>query len=129
MKNDIKYYQKQIKELFFISVDNNLDKWTKEQNYGNDFYSEKIGKHSLNLDTENKNLYLKTDGICEYTYICKYKILFIPINYKVNKYANRIKKYFNERENIKINMMKDCLSSMQECYVKELRKEKLKNIK
>lgn len=123
MENNIEYYQDQIIEMFYMSIDNNIEKWTQNRNNEDDFYSEYFGKHQLNIDMGRKKLFLRTVGQSYFTYICAYKFWFIPINFKMNRYVKKLKRYFETKDDVTI--MKDCLKIMGETYVKEVRKEKL----
>ena len=122
----INKYRKKVREMLFISINKDLNQWTEDGK--KDFYSPDYGDdYRLNIDIKRGTLYL---GQCP---ILTYRFLFIPIDFKVWKYAQIVKKHFRkikEDEKVvqEIDFLKMGLNKIGEKYVKEVRKEKLDKI-
>lgn len=122
MKDNIKKYKKQLINMLYASIDNDLEKWSINGRNETDFISQSFGEYKLNIDTERHKFFLKIDDDPNYLKVCSYRFLFIPIKFKMNRYANILK---NKK---KIINFKKCVNLMEQVYVKEVRKEKLENI-
>lgn len=125
-------YKNEIRRMFIVSVEKDIDKWTGSGsgNHGN-YYSPYFDNFCFNVDLSKGTLYLY-DGE-SYTVIVTYKNFFIPIDREVNKSVKKLIRYFiqkkeDEKMSIEIELLKKGLNKIQEKYVKEVRKEKLDKI-
>jgi len=124
----LQLYQEKIRQMFFVSIKNDLDTWTLE---GHDYFSPEYGGIKLDLDIKKKCLYLH-DGV-NFTYITRYQLWIIPIDFKVWKHLKILEKHFKKLQNDivvekEIEQLKNGLSKLEEKYIKEVRKEKLDKI-
>lgn len=117
-------YKKDIRKMFFVSIDNDLDKWLI---YGDNFSSPYYNNTRLivNCDIGFK-LYICLGEVgSEKIKIKKYKFIFIPLDFKVYKYVRILKKHFKkiekDKENAKIiNDLSFGLENIQKNYIKAL---------
>lgn len=131
--NPTKKYKKEIIKMFYISVKKDIEQWTAGSNYEN-FFSQDLNGYSLNIDLNNDRLYINDNSSDTYTEICRYRYFHIPIKLKMYFYVikliihfKNIKEYEKHKE--EANTLKIALSNIQETYKKEIRKEKLENLK
>jgi hypothetical protein len=130
MSSTLQMYQEKIRQMFFISIKNDLDKWTLQ---GNDYFSPEYGDIKLDLDIKRKCLYLN-DNNTNFTCVTRYQLWIIPVDFKVWKHLKILKKHFKKLQNDievekEIEQLKNGLSKLEEKYIKEVRKEKLGKIK
>jgi len=135
----IKQYKNNLKTIFFSSVSNDLEKWERidsKWDYKSPNYLSSDNK-KIYFRTNEHHFYGRVEVECDskiFIKICTYKWLCIPIDFKVRKYVKKIKKSIKEKEyydkNKKhINDFKFVVDNLSPIFVKEIRKEKLKNIK
>jgi hypothetical protein len=128
----LKNYQNNIREMFFVSVEKDLDLWTTEGS--GQFFSPAFNYYKLNIDRNYGALFLyNSKSERQYEFITRYQTLWIPVDFKVYKYVRKIKKHFKEAKEYKknaekIEFFKNGISEMEKKYVKEVRKEKLNQI-
>lgn len=133
--NTLDKYKKEMRNMFFLSVDKDISEWTHSNCY---MYSP-----DYNIDdTKNCQTKLKINKQdCELSilnnffdiFICKYKKFFIT-DYKVYIYVKKLQRYEKKIEEdskvqIEINAIKDGLNSIQSYYKKDVRKQKLNKLK
>ena len=134
-----KQYLKRFRNIFFASVNTDINKWfqTNVHNYPIlDFFSPDyndvyfcidrytIGKSYLKIKNDKKKL-IET--------ICVYKFFIFPLDFKVYWYVRKLKKHFKNIEKEKINNelnknLRESLESIEANFIKEIRKEKLKEL-
>jgi hypothetical protein len=129
---DLKTYKQNIKKMFYISVKKDLDKWSANYSNYSINYTDKNGYNSFLKITEDY-LYLNDVKISHFKFI-ELSPIKIPINFKVWSYYKKIKKHFKNIENNKknkndIDILKRGLSTIEEKYLKEIRREKLIQLK
>lgn len=123
-----KELKKRIRELFFISVKNDIDKW----NGYRDFYSPNYGdNYYLIIDNDRKALILSSNDVRKE--ISKYRYGILILDFKVWYYALKLKRHFKQVEYYRINsdeieFFQTGISSIEKSYVKEIRKEKIEKI-
>ncbi len=92
-------YKKEIREMFFISVDNEIDMWTNKD--VKDLYSPVYDKDKcINLDMRKNKLFFVQNlynNQQHSIFICRYKFWFIPLDLKVYKYFKKLRQHFNEK--------------------------------
>jgi hypothetical protein len=128
-------YKKEIREMFFISVDNEIDMWTNKD--VKDLYSPVYDKDKcINLDMRKNKLFFvqnlynnKQHSI----FICRYKFWFIPLDLKVYKYFKKLRQHFNEKMEDEKNkkdifILNSGLEKIKEKHFLAIRKEKLDQI-
>ena len=120
----LKKYTNEIRQLFLNSINSDLNLWTKTSVI-DDFYSPKYNNFKFNIYTSNNSLYLYKDE--DYKFVLKYKFLFFILDFKVWKSVKILKNHFKNKE--KIDFFKDSITELQKIFVKEVRKEKLNQIK
>ena len=132
----IRKYKNDVRDIFFISVDKDIDNWL-ENDIRDDAgcyrkcYYNKNSKLAIEINIDK--LFIINDDrsrlfILEYTYGP-----FIT-DFKVFMYVRKIKKYFkfrekNQKNETEINRIKDYMSKMENIYLKDIRKKKLNKIK
>ena len=151
----LKNYKKQLREMFFVSINSNCDNWIKSNTYSDIFFGPLIknqieDKFTVDDETtyfkiQNGTLYLTTTTTNDTDIIIsKYKFLFIPIDLKIYIYINKLKKNINEkdkydkgwifdffqkiRNETTIIKLKNSLENLQSQYPQEMRKQKLKKL-
>jgi hypothetical protein len=122
-------YKRKIRNLFFISVKHDINKWYKSGM--NDYYSPTYADCMLNIDISKKILYLHKSS--NYKVVSKYQKGFLILDIKVWWYILRLKRHFkrveqNTKVSEEITFMRNGLSQLEENFVKEVRKEKLEKI-
>lgn len=124
--NTLTKYKKGIRNLFFASVDKDLEKWTYNCSpyYNNTQFEIKKAEFFSYLT-------LYSSGNREI--ISTYKWLIFPLDFKVWLYAKKLKRHFKkldkDKENAdKISMLKNGLENIEKEFIKEIRKEKLDKI-
>lgn len=131
--NPTKKYKKEIIKMFYISVKKDIEQWTTGSNYEN-FFSQDLNGYYLNIDLNNNRLYINDNSSDTYTEICRYRYFHIPIKLKMYFYVIKLIIHFKNIKEYKkyeaeANTLKIALSNIQETYKKEIRKEKLENLK
>lgn len=128
-------YKKEIREMFFISVDKEIDKWSNKD--AKDLYSPAYDKDKcINLDMRKNKLFFVQNlyNNEQYTiFICRYKWWFIPLDFKVYKYYKKLKQYFiekmkDEESKKDIMILNSGLEKIKEKHFIAIRKEKLEQI-
>lgn len=124
-------YKKGLIKMFYISVRKDIENWTSSSDLKN-FFSPYLNGYSFNIDINNNKLYIHYNDV--YTEICRFAYFRVPFNLKMYffilklifhfKNIEKYKKYENET-----NTLKCALTNIQETYKKEIRKEKLENLK
>jgi hypothetical protein len=126
-----KEYKNRIKKLFYNSVKTDLKLWTFEDGYihirspkYNDvhfiIYNDFLGFSELRLEYSRNT----SEKICIFLFLG-----FIPMNFKVLKYVNILKKERKYRKNSeKEEILKLGLENIEKKFVKEIRKDKLNEI-
>lgn len=125
-------YQKNVREMFFMSVTKDLNLWTRNKT-SKDLYSPDYANFQLNIDYYPFNTNLKLCKGSIDVKIVKYKFAFLILDFKVWKYVKILQKHFKileqEKKNAeKTSFLKNGLSEMEKHFVKEVRKEKLTQI-
>lgn len=140
-------YQKDLLNLFYMSVDNDIENWNYFDQYerlinlNSDeepvYFTSTDFKRNCRfvLNIKHKKLYWKKEY--EEVLIAKYHIfenINIFRNIKIWIYSKKlIYKYRSIKKQSKdlyvINNLKEAISIIEPVYIKEIRKEKLKNIK
>lgn len=124
-------YKKEAKKMFILSVKKDIDKWTESNNY----YSPIYNNSSFIVNRYDFfNLLKITNGRSSCEKICLINWLFIPFNIKVFYYYMKLKKHFRQIKKDKkvaenIETIKLSLENMKPEFLKEIRKEKLENLK
>jgi len=126
--NEIKIYKKKFLKLFYISIENDLEKWYKHRDY---FKSPSY--NGKQFDILEQSIYINDVKLIRYRFDI-FDIFYIPLNIKANKYARKIRKHFRNIDKIiKNKKIADELKSTYaeiECqFIKHIRKEKLKKIR
>jgi len=128
-------YKKNIREMFFTSVEKDLNLWTTTNPYYgycspnyNDFKLNIVFIGSGSDVNDNKRLYLCNSTQREE--ILRYGIFR---DFKVFKYVRKIKKYFKQKEEeknytIENSFLSSGLEEIEKHYVKDIRKKKLEEI-
>lgn len=124
-------YKKEAKKLFIISVKKDIEKWSDNGNYNSPKYNNScffIDKYDF------FNVLRINDGSYNSERICLINWLFIPFNIKVFYYYLKLKIHFRKKERDEkvaenIKNIKRTLDNMKPNFVKEIRKEKLDNLK
>lgn len=128
-------HKKEIREMFFISVDNEIKDWTNNDKL--DLYSPAYDKNKhINLDMRKNKLFFVenlTGGGQHSVIICKYKWWFIPLDFKVYKYQKILKLHFikkmrDEKDKKDIIILNSGLERIKEKHFIAIRKEKLEQI-
>ena len=127
-------YKEEIKKLFFISVDKNIERWIGE--IGGDYYSPDYNGTHFKIDKYSFCDYLKminTNQGNESEVICTYRWFIFPINIKVWWYVKKLNRHFKKtRKEQKfaknIEIIKIGLENIEKEFIKEVRKEKLEKI-
>ena len=134
--NTQKEYKNRLRNLFFSSIKNDLEKWLKISNCN--FKSPSYNK--IRFDIKMSNLMIDCLEKYNAEIICRYKLFFIPIDFKVWLCARKLKKHFkniekeykniekNKRDSNKIGNLKFGLEKLEEVFIKDIRKEKLNKI-
>lgn len=123
-----KELKKRIRELFFISVKNDIDKWTGYS----DYYSPNYGdNYYLIIENDKKELILSCNNTRKI--ISKFRHGIFILDFKVWFYTLKLKKHFKQLEYNRINsdeieFFQTGISSIEKSYVKEIRKEKIQKI-
>jgi len=122
--NTLQIYKNKIINIFFLSVDKDLNLWTQS---GSNFFSPDYKGSILNIDLIHNSLYLYKDS--NYIKIIKYKS-FLYMDFKICRYIRKLKKYLknseiNKKNSEDIKFFKTEISKMEEHFVAETRKEKL----
>lgn len=140
-----KEYRKKIRNLFFISIKNDLEKWQPLNNV--DFESPVYNNVQFRTDIYKwKYSYLNTvcldpkviltngsSKITEQEIISRYKFAIIPLDIKIWWYIRKIKNHFkklandNKLEN-ETQTLKFILENVESVFIKEVRKQKLNKI-
>lgn len=115
--------------MFFISVKNDIEKWTGYSDYYSPTYDD---NYYLVIDNDTHTLRISNND--NKKNISKFRYGIFITDFKVWYYVLKLKKHFNQlekdRKNINdINFLKSCVSSIEKKYVKEVRKEKLEKLK
>ena len=126
--NTIEKYKKEIRTMFFMSVNKDIAKWSCDTN---NFYSPEFNKTKLNIDLSNDALYLYYNG--QHSKILGYKSWIFITDFKIWLYVRKLIKEFKNREqdkkdSIQLIFLKSSLSNLEKQYVKEIRKEKINKI-
>jgi len=127
--NTLEKYRKECRSFFFASVDKDLTKWTGSF----DFFSPDYNNCGFRTDRRDFVSYLKVYSNGSDEKICCYRWLFIPLDFKVYRYAKKLKQHYKQKlkdkENEKnIKTLKSGLENIKVEFIKEVRKEKLKKI-
>lgn len=129
-------YRREMREMFFISVKNEIDVWTNNTDK-KDLYSPRYdGNIHLNLDMNKENLLLvknKSDGKQDVSFICRYKWWIIPLDYEVWKYSLILRKHFKKKAEDEIAkkdimFLSSTLDIIKEKHFIAIRKEKLEQL-
>lgn len=130
--NTLKKYKKEIRRMFFISIEKDISSWWKS---GNMYYSPVYD--NFQLEIENKCLYLHKDRTNR-AYILRYRkkifrtipiILDFKVWWCIIKLDRYLKKEQIDKQNSReIEYLNEGLSKISQKYVKEIRKEKLNQI-
>jgi len=139
----LKSHREQLKKLFFASIDRDLDKWTEnifvtklDESYSSKNYDNSVS--FLIVEPHQKHvygkIYLKIDNVDIYEFLCVYKILFIPLDFKVCKYVKKLKKHFRQKKIDKKNeehiyYLEKGIKTLESDFLQEFRKQKLENLK
>jgi hypothetical protein len=97
-------YKKEIREMFFTSVKNDIDSWTEskrksERMFEHDYFSPYYNNFQLNIDLYKGGLFLYNQ---RYEFIARYRFLFIIVDFKIWKHIRMLKKHFKKvKENKK----------------------------
>lgn len=135
--NTLKKYKKSARNLFFESVDKDLEKWTNSGNT-NDHHSPYYNNTCFIIDRREFFSYLKLSvrgQSIEYSQIiCIFKWLIFPLDFKVWYYTKKLKRHFKKLEKDKqdatqITEFKNGLEDVGKNFIKEIRREKLEKIK
>jgi len=136
-------YRKKVRDMFLISVKNDLDLWkdSDDGSYRSQNYKNKINNKSVsyfNIDTKNSvvKVHITEDdrfydrGVDQFI---KYKFWIFPIDFEVNSSVNNIKKHFKKIKEDNLNMskiviLKDSLNNIEDNFQREIRKNKLDQI-
>ena len=124
-----KYLKKRLRELFFISVKNDIEKWTGYSDYYSPTYD---NNYYLVIDNDEHMLRISNND--NKKKISKFRYGIFIIDFKVWYYVLKLKKHFKQKEeDLKnsrdINFFKNSIYVIEKTYVKEVRKEKLENLK
>jgi len=135
-------YKKEIREMFFISVNSNIDKWTlsKREDYIYSpifFESDDLDDNTMlcskfQLDLKDNELLIITNNNSVVISIYKKKRFIRDL--KVNYYVSKLKKHFIQikKDNLvksEIESLKTSLSRLERSHVKYIRSKKLKRLK
>jgi hypothetical protein len=135
--NTLDKYKQEVRTMFFISVDKDIELWSgrdcmRSPNYNMNKLDSSASFVYIKVKRDKSELIIENDYV-DLT-ICKYKKSIFITDYKVYRYVNKLKKQIIKREKDKesekeIRHIKNCLSSIQSFYNKEVRREKLNKIK
>jgi hypothetical protein len=128
----VENYKTRIRDMFFVSIKNDLNLWSAGNiNYYGPLYNET--KFVIDINSTYCFLLLR-NAQNDQKIISRYKWYFIPIDFKVWIYVKKLKKHFKEIKEIKIHeeeiiFLKTGLENIEKNFIKEVRKNKLKQIK
>lgn len=125
-------YKKEIKKMFYISIDNDIDNWTIDY-YKEYFLSKYFDDYFFRINLKAGILYVVSNSQ-NFVEISKFKFIGVPINLKMYYYILKLKYNFKKKEKYKkyegqLTFLNTALSSLTNIYKKEIRKEKLENLK
>jgi len=122
-------HKEEILKMFFLSVDNDIDSWYRDGSLN--FISPNINGNKFIIDDFqfNNKIEFKTKD----DFIFNIGRYYIFYNTKLWIYVQKIKKHLKNKNEEVINKKEDiilnsAISEMSTYYIKEVRKEKLKNI-
>lgn len=131
--------KKEIRNMFFISVKNDLKTWKGSYpSYNSKDYSNDTNHSYFYVDSDITDTY--TGGTVFLYYnnerkqkISRYAFWIVPLDFKVWWYVRKIKKHFKKIENdekdiSKIKIFKNGLNVFEKNFTKEVRKQKLDQI-
>jgi hypothetical protein len=131
--NTLKRYRKEIRRMFFITVNKDIDKWREGNNQV--YYSQDYNGVILKIDIRESSddLILSQTGFSD-KLISKYRKHIFISDIKVWWYVRKLKKHFKQKEedrkvSIDINTLKIGLDKLGKNFIKETRKEKLDRLK
>lgn len=124
-------YKKEIKKMFYISIDNDIDNWSADYNKEY-FFSKYFDDYFFRINVNEGILYVVSNSRT-FVEISKFKFFWIPINLKMYYYILKLKYNFKKKEKYKkyegqLTFLNTALSSLTNIYKKEIRKEKLEQI-
>jgi hypothetical protein len=129
--NTLKKYKKEVRNLFFISIDKDIEKWEEYS----DYYSPRYNNNSrLRINKRNDPFeYLEIEINSYDKKICAFKWFFIPLDFKVYLYVKKLSRHFKnikkDKQNANdINFLKSGIENIRKNFIKEVRNEKLKKI-
>lgn len=123
--------------MFLVSIERDMKKW--QTNNNEDFYSPKFDDYVLSIDNafDSKKLYLIQGNInhgnTKTEVVLRYGFLLLIFDFEVWWSVRKMKKYFvnldKKKEEEKKNMfLISGLIEIEKSYIKDVRKEKLKEI-
>lgn len=126
--NTLNKYKQEVLNIFFISIDKDIDKWTYN---GSNFLSPEYNNIQLSVNLKKKKIYTYQYDINTYIHIANYGIFSnFRLYLTVRKLKKNFKKMREDEEFIReIEQIKTIVCKLEESFVKEIRKEKLTKIK
>lgn len=129
-------YKKELRGMFYMSVDSDIKNWTQE--WSDTYKSVSYKGNQFKLIYSNSRLIVVSEGVT--ILICKYKWKFIPTHLKVWLYLWKLHIHFYKIQNnnwkltrdrnneMEAEKMKKITDSFSGAFTKQIRKNKLKKL-
>jgi len=126
-------YKREATKIFYLSVDRDIDLWQG----GGYYYSGAYKNIYFQIDPDINELKLYDKSIMSGEIISRSSFFKNPLSifthYKTRRYIRKLKKHFkkveqDKKEQRKIDFFKEKLESINQIFIKEIRKEKINSI-